>query len=363
MEYANSVSELLNLGSKNQLPEQITTTLVSDIVVSKDDTKESLVEAAPVPCALLLQESEAPQPSFAASEPAKKDVPRDATAILAEADYAHEQMLSAIVEQAAKLGVEAWSNHQESMESLANMRDELQERESRCRRTVLELRRQIMHLANRIEISGVDGEDNSDRQDLSRCRAEDNQLTARLNLLSEQIAQVAREISAERQRGNWLGDMASYVASVRAAHLHERKRHARTLDELQSSLVAVSRENSRADSELRCGDATVALEIQAAARITVVRVRERIREEGRRKRWLREEELSFFRADLRRLLEDRSARDERTWALQVVARARVECNFVLILRRFDFVSSQLNTHTFAGDRGYSRRHCGRDSCG
>jgi hypothetical protein len=64
------------------------------------------------------------------------------------------------------------------------------------------------------------------------------------------------------------------------------------------------------------------------SQLKIVALREELCQEGRRRRFLHETELRFFRADVRRLLRDQEAKDERSALLTAVANARLECDNV-----------------------------------
>lgn len=354
-ELSLQVSQLLELGIENQLPTQIaalasgTDNEIDEEHVTREIHKAENVEV------VVVNEAEAPanaengqDPEEEAPAPAPSTSPvdsieaspqrggRDATTLLAEATYGHESVMASLIGQVCQLGMSAWTRHEKGFDRLVKLRDDLQAYNRQRNLTLVELKGRMADLKGRTEAARlVIGaqfkiEDTKEHAKLRQCQVDVARLQTESNRQSEEISHVRDELDAERERGAWLRSSATYAASVRAAQKHERERQRRALVLLQQSLMTVCEENSRATLELQSGDATIALEVQAASCIALVRIRERLREEGRRRRWLREEELSFFRAETRRIAEEQAAEDERLLMLQLIAAARAHCDSVSI---------------------------------
>lgn len=353
------MSELLELGSENQLPKQIAALALG--THGKNNTENgahelheaesfelTVVDEAEAPAYTgkrldSVEEARAPAPApapatspFDSTKASPQHGVHDATMLLAEASYGHEIALSSLIRQAAQLGMSAWVKHEREVDRLVKLLDDLQACNRQRNLTLMEVRGRVADLEGRIEAARrVVGaqfkiEDSKEYAKLRQCKVDAARLQIEANRQSEEIYHVSDELDAERERGAWLRSSATYATSVRAAQKHERERQGRALVLLQDSLMTVCEENGRAGLELQSGDATVALEVQAASCIAIVRIRERLREEGRRRRWLREEELSFFRAETRRIAEEKATEDERLLMLQLIAAARAQCDSVSI---------------------------------
>lgn len=322
--FAAEIAKLLNLGSENQLAEQIA------LLSTNEEQVEDETETDETPGCLESLCFEQQQSVAEAFPLHGATTTHDATKLLEEAACAHDRVLQLLFERASELGTSAWRQHQAQLVHYEALHTSCNQIAALKEHALSELQREIQDLEKRIEAArratGIQAaaEDSRDHTTLRQCRTEGARVRSDMLRLLERAAHAKNELDAERDRGEWLAANATHVATVRAAHVNERERQSRALIELQQSVYAVCREIIRAGNELQSGDATSALEVQAASRIAIVRLRERIREEGRRRRWLREEELAFFRSDMRRLAEDAAAHNERTALLGMLIQAHDE---------------------------------------
>lgn len=255
---------------------------------------------------------------------------RDATDIIAESILAHNQVLSALLAQSARLGADAWVDHEtqraETESGHATLSQAVIQRDNALeganRRAQNALTRQTSTRLSKQRIDEESQVPNSYKKYLADIASE----LIQRDRAVEAWQNAKLEANAERERGIWLSKGAHYAVSVRAAQVVERARQARALVRLQHSLHIACAEHRRAAMTYGAYKSTRAADAMLLSQLAVVRLREQLREEGRQRRLLHEEELSSFRAEVRRLLGDQEAKLERALLLSAVKSARVECD-------------------------------------
>ena len=149
------------------------------------------------------------------------------------------------------------------------------------------------------------------------------------NIKIEALRQVELELVAERQRGDWISNGAQHAVSVRARQVVERAYQARKLVQLQHALRVCCAEKHKAAIVHQSHQSKSNTESLLFSKLAVTRVCENLREQGRRRRIWQEQEVSFFRAEIKRLLWDQDATNQRHAARIAIDEARVDRDNVL----------------------------------
>ena len=322
-QYAEKIAELLELGTTNALPEQIRALQGSEDAPKENDggflenlfaeKKQQVLDEA---------EAERREPMMKKKRRRRR---KTGAALLDEATSLHEKTLGWLMKEASELGLEAARDSDARLGDLEEQVDDVKRSGIKLKDAQKELHQRIRTLEMRLEAVGGGAQAFAEQNMLEQWRSDEERLKNNHRRSLDDERKLSFEVDAERERGIWLEAQSRHVAVVRVAHDHERQRQAETVVQLQESLHTVFNEYRRASEELKFGGDRGVLERLAASRVALVSLREKLRNEGRRRRWLREDELAFFRYDVRRLAEDRAAQLERRMALAVVATARQGC--------------------------------------
>lgn len=317
---------MLDFGSNNQLAEQFSQQLdIPDDAQDQPPNDGFTFFDSMSACTAVIDTRRETNLSFKCAQ--------NASDIIKELMLTHNQVLSALLTQSAQLGADAWVDHETQRakieESIVKLSQTVLQRDNALEGAQRRAQNaSTRHKSARVSKQRVDAEiqvPNSHKKYLADIGSEMIQRDRAVE--AWQNAKV--EANAERERGIWLSKGAQYAVSVRAAHIVERARQARTLVRLQHSLQIASVEHRRAILTYGANQSTPAADTMLVSQLAVVRLREQLREEGRQRRLLHEGELCSFRAEIRRLLEDQEAKLERTVLLFAARIARVECDNVL----------------------------------
>ncbi len=145
----------------------------------------------------------------------------------------------------------------------------------------------------------------------------------------EALQHVELELVAERQRGDWISNGAQHAVSVRARQVVERAYQARKLVQLQHALRVCCAERHKAAVVHQSHQSKSNTESLFFSKLAVTRVCENLREQGVRRRFWQEQEVSFFRAEIKRLLWDQDATNQRLAARIAIDEAREDRDNVL----------------------------------
>jgi len=149
------------------------------------------------------------------------------------------------------------------------------------------------------------------------------------------------EADAEHERRDWLLSATRCAVSVRAIQIVERARQARALVWLQHRLKIACSEDYHVKELYSMHETVPTFESMSTLELRLLSIRERLREEGGRRRQLQEMELRLCRFEIKRLLNDLDSKRERTALLEAVASARKECDDVMDCVSFESYCSYI----------------------
>mmetsp|Transcript_4719 Transcript_4719/g.15029 ORF Transcript_4719/g.15029 Transcript_4719/m.15029 type:complete len:318 (+) Transcript_4719:626-1579(+) len=257
----------------------------------------------------------------------------EAQFLLMESIAAHECILAALLASSAQLSANAWTKHKEFWA-------EIQVKKECLSGTVLH-EESLLDAAKRraqdVQVQFASSEcaasqqDQVDTQAIISCKEccehANRKMVHRFRAL-EALEEAKLEAEAEREHGKWLSEGARHAVVVRATTIVDRARQARTLVWLQRCLQITRTEYA---------DACLAHGVEQSASTTnrmmiskarALKVHKELREQGRKRHSLQENEVLFFRSEIRRLLVDQDSEKERVCLLSSIANARMECDHV-----------------------------------
>ena len=271
----------------------------------------------------------ASQPSRDASSP---NLSRGATYIIAGIVVAHDEALGALISQSAKLGADAWVDHEANLAKIENINCQISRTIAQRENTLNTANRRTQNTQTQHNVHmRISKQQNNENQALTvhtECLVDaTHELTNRSRAI-EAWQHAKLEANAEHERGDWLAEGSQHAVSMRATQIIERARQARVLVKLQHSLRVVCGEHCHALLAFKVHKSASTANAVVVTQLKIVRVREQLRDEGHKRRLLHKLELDSFRAETRRLLGDRESKIERSYLLLAVASVRLECDYV-----------------------------------
>ncbi|KAJ1451458.1 hypothetical protein M885DRAFT_499598 [Pelagophyceae sp. CCMP2097] len=331
------VSELLDLGAANALPEQIALLLAGDSKGEGERPPDLPGKPAPRPVAATQRQS--------AGE--------DGPGRVRESFREHAVLLRGLLDSAAQAGTRAWNGHVDDQDALVkrlHLLDGLTHSTNKCWEDASRHRAESDAVRRVRATAGDDAQE--ERQHRRLVRGVARALRAK-DRLDEQVCFCKAEFSLEMERCEWLVSGAQRAMAARAGHAAAAAKQTAELLRLQASvaasetffgavavlrfnlvdfaeirgtarsLLAITSERARAVAGNALGDAS-AMETVVAAQLALLDVRAQLFRVGvgiRKARWA---EAGFWRADVGRLGGDGASRAERRALLDVEASARLD---------------------------------------